>query len=680
MGYSLYRGYVETIGKEAVAKYKTKDDAQLDTLDAAQRYAGYAGVLASETVMLDADSAGQASALSKAINALHITARLMRTKRGMHVTLRDSSGLVKDCCQGVELMCGIVVDIKTGRKASYDVLKIDGRERMVLADADDTHDYSTLPACLSVFRKMPKGLKESKLFGLADGDGRDNAMYGRIKDLVRKGLSDADIKQCVQIINSCVFKDPLDDATIQKFWDGVDSGLYRAEVEEEDKNKVPDLYIRNENDKVIGIDFEAASDYLIERMGICRMYGDIVWIACEDGTYRATEDAIELRIMDTLRNIREGDTKEIMRRVLSRAPIVEPAPTYLVAFKNGALDLRTMTMSPITPEMHLTNMIPHEYHADAYDALMDKTITKLTMGDKELRMMIEESIGQCLFRSNKAKAAYVYLGRGDSGKSTLLDIIEKVVGEENRCCVPVDELGKQFGLDELAGKIANVCDELPENFTKSEATNRLKNLTSGGMFSVDRKYVNKRLKFYPYCGCIYATNALPGMTDSSGVARDRLKLVPFENKFSKKDPDYDPFIADKLSTEQVYQYIVKIGIDGLKRYLTQGYLTESEKSRRASEMYAAQCDSVIEWLQSYLEKSSGATKREQVEEMICDKMPEQLHLIYTAYFSSDSSRRIVGRNTFYKRVESYCSVTKRKKRNMAKGGVPTIVYVLSESA
>jgi putative DNA primase/helicase len=246
-------------------------------------------------------------------------------------------------------------------------------------------------------------------------------------------------------------------------------------------------------------------------------------------------------------------------------------------------------------------MIPHNYKPDAYSELMDKTMEKLTLGDETMRFMIEESIGQCLYRSNKAKAAYVYLGMGDSGKSTLLDVIQRTIGEENQCSVAVDELGKQFGLDELAGKIANICDELPESFTKSEATNRLKNLTSGGMFSVDRKYVNKRLRFFPYCGCIYATNSMPGTLDSSGVARDRFKIIRFKNKFSKKDPDYDPFIGDKLSCEEVYEYIIKIGIDGLKRYLTQGYLTMSKDSMLAAEDYAAQCDSVVEWAQHYLD-------------------------------------------------------------------------------
>ena len=154
MGYNLYRGYVEVVGKEAASAYKSKTDADLDTLAMAQRYAGYAGVLASETVMLDADSAAQAGLLSKAIDTLQLTARRMATNRGMHATMRDTAGLIDHCCTGVELACGIVVDIKTGRKASYDVLKVRGRERMVLSDADETHDYSDIPECFRIFRKM----------------------------------------------------------------------------------------------------------------------------------------------------------------------------------------------------------------------------------------------------------------------------------------------------------------------------------------------------------------------------------------------------------------------------------------------------------------------------------------------------------------------------------------------
>ena len=665
--YSLYRGYVECggkDGKEPMAPYKHVPDDKLDTITQAKKYAGYAGVLNHETVMLDADTAEQAALLKTIFHQADLTAHIIETNRGIHAALHDRDHIVEHCCQGVELACGIVVDVKTGynNHASVDVLKVSGNERVVIADAAQDEDYGVLPAWCKVLRKLPAGQTASKLFGLKDGEGRDNALYGRAKDLVRLGLSTTDIKKALTVINKCVFAEPLDDATMTKFFAKLDDGTYAEEVKRDDDSKAADLYVRDKDGKKKGIDYDKAARYLIEKMGACRMYGNILWIASEDNIYRANEEAILLQIYKALPNIKFQDVQEIVRRIDLWAPRVEPADPSLIAFKNGALDMRTMQLSPITREMHLTNLINHEYHADAYSELMDRTMTKLTKGDDDMRMMIQQAIGFCMYRSNLSKKAYAFYGTGDSGKSTLLAVIEKMLGEENVCSVALDDMQSQFGLERLAGKTADIADELPDSFSKSKATNFFKNMTAGGKLAVDRKH-RSTLEFYPYCGTIFATNSMPHVSDKSGVAYDRFAIVVFENKFSKKDVDYDPFISQKLSTEPVYEYLIRLGVEGLKKYLSEGCIVESERSKRASQEYAIECDPWLEWFEDFLMNSCAKTTDERIQELIWRKAPDEIYRVYSDDMAKSRSKFPLGKNSFSKKIMDRCGMTTRVMYN-----------------
>ena len=56
-------------------------------------------------------------------------------------------------------------------------------------------------------------------------------------------------------------------------------------------------------------------------------------------------------------------------------------------------------------------------------------------------------------------------------------------------------------------------------------------------------------------------------------------------KFSKDDPDFVPYISDKLQTQQSMEYLIQLGIKGLKRVLENKAFTESAVSRKELESY-----------------------------------------------------------------------------------------------
>lgn len=661
---NLYRGYVECggkDGKEPLAPYKNVPDDKLDTITQAKKYAGFAGVLASDTVMLDADSDGQTALLKTIFHETDIIARIMETERGIHATLHDTDHIIENCCTGVELACGVVVDVKTGHdRASVDVHKRHGTERTVLADAPQGTDYSTLPAWCKVLRKLPKGQKASQLFGLKDGDGRDTALYGRVKDLVRLGLSETDIKKAITVINRCVFADPLDDATMKKFFDKLDDGTYAAEVESEDASKPVDLYVRDKDGKKKGIDYDKAANYLIEKLGACRMYGNVLWIACDDGTYRAGKDSIYREVLKSIPNIESRYVNEILTRIELWAPEVKPAPANLIAFNNGVLNVDTMQMTPATLDMHIVNKIPHDFHADAYSPLLDNMLNKLTDNDADNRLMIGESIGLCMYRKNRGtKALYVYYGESNCGKSTLIDLYKNLFGAENVSSLNVSAFSKQFGKDAIAGKLANIRDEISDAFGNSDVAEFVKSVTSGNTVNVDRKFMRNQT-FDPYCGMIFGCNNLPTITDSSGATQKRFYIVPFEHVFSRNDPDFDPEIGDKLDCEEVYEYLLRLGVEGVCRWRKNKVLTRSASSIEASREYAMQCNPIEEFISELNPKFD-----------IYHKQTEEVYNRY-AVFCTKSRRVPVSKQKFVRQMKSVAHVESVVKRIPSPNGSSTL--------
>ena len=54
----------------------------------------------------------------------------------------------------------------------------------------------------------------------------------------------------------------------------------------------------------------------------------------------------------------------------------------------------------------------------------DKTLDKIACGDTNIRALLEEAAGFCLFRRNELGKAFILTGTGSNGKSTYLNMLK----------------------------------------------------------------------------------------------------------------------------------------------------------------------------------------------------------------------------------------------------------------
>ena len=81
---TLYRGYIPTSNKKAQMAFKDKGSSDLLTLEEAQRYSEYAGVMADDTVLVDIDDAEQSQLMLKVVKSKGLKCKVIATTRGMH--------------------------------------------------------------------------------------------------------------------------------------------------------------------------------------------------------------------------------------------------------------------------------------------------------------------------------------------------------------------------------------------------------------------------------------------------------------------------------------------------------------------------------------------------------------------------------------------------------------------
>ena len=270
-------------------------------------------------------------------------------------------------------------------------------------------------------------------------------------------------------------------------------------------------------------------------------------------------------------------------------------PKYIV-FNNGVFDLETKELLEYSPKYIIKNKIPHNYNPAAKHELLDKTLNKICCNDKKLRCVIEEMIGYTLLRRNELGKSFILTGDGSNGKSTLLDLINELLGEDNISSVALKELSDRFKTFQLDGKLANIGDDISNEYIPDNST--FKKLVTGEKVNVERKGKDP-YDFRNYSKLIFSANELPRINDLSGGLKRRLVFIPFNAKFSKRDEDYDPFIKDKITTAAALEYLLKIAIDGLYRILNNNSITYSKACDQVWDEYEAINNPVVSFIDDH---------------------------------------------------------------------------------
>jgi putative DNA primase/helicase len=136
-------------------------------------------------------------------------------------------------------------------------------------------------------------------------------------------------------------------------------------------------------------------------------------------------------------------------------------------------------------------------------------------------------------------------GIARSGKSTLIKIIEHLVGQENCSNIPLQDLGERFKTAALFGKLINSFSDLPNKSILDSGV--FKAICSGDLISGERKGKDV-FNFRAFCKLIYSANELPfNAGDKTEGFFRRLIII----RFIKQVPEeaVNPNLLEELLSE-----------------------------------------------------------------------------------------------------------------------------------
>jgi putative DNA primase/helicase len=193
-------------------------------------------------------------------------------------------------------------------------------------------------------------------------------------------------------------------------------------------------------------------------------------------------------------------------------------------------------------------------------------MVKLACGDESVLKLLYQSVGYCFYRRNELRKSFFLLGEKRNGKSTFLDMVGNLLGEDNTANLDLCEIGDRFRTAELNGKLANIGDDINDEWVSNTAT--FKKVVSGDVITAEKKSKDP-FKLRSFAKFFFSANSLPrlGRGKDSGAVMDRLVVIPFDAKFTKDDPDYDPFIKYKLRGEDVMEALIAKAIPALREVL-----------------------------------------------------------------------------------------------------------------
>lgn len=305
---------------------------------------------------------------------------------------------------------------------------------------------------------------------------------------------------------------------------------------------------------------------------------------------------------------------------------------------NGTIDLRTGTLRPHRQTDYLTTLSPTAFDPDASSYLWDKFIETIFGGSLPVIEFVQRLFGYFLTGVVTEQRLPFFWGSGANGKSTLLEVVQRVLGSDFVTTAARDLLMAKRGenhlceIADLFGKRLVICAESDDG--RSLAEGQLKALTGGDRIKARRMRENP-WEFDPTHKLLLVTNHLPRVRGTDHGIWRRLLLIPFEQQFW--NPDAGEVGPDELRQDKTISKRILAEPEGVLAWMVRGCLEWQRQGLNpppevlaATEDYRSREDHIGEFLaECCLTAQGNGNFKVKAADLLdayrdwCDRMGEQ---------------------------------------------------------
>lgn len=598
MNDKLYRGYIQTDGKNAVQPYKTGD--QLLSLEEAQQFDSYAGVLEDNVVLVDIDDSDQAERLLRIVDAYQICCRIIKTTRGMHFVFFCGDPLMNR--NHLETAIGLVADYKYGINCSYEVLKYKGKEREIIADPDT---IQTIPRWL--YPKSEKATNKNpdyvSIVGLTQGN-RDETLFKwntsnckRSKNVsnntpfnVMANINKREFDRLFTIINNFVFDEPLPENEFEKF---ISQKAY------EEKSGFAKT---TEKKAKKGGEYRELVQDLIEKAKI-QQFGKVLYRIVDGKYFKVLGDTFINYELITVRGMEPEKQKaaQTLIRSFQREETIK-VDMYYVGFRNGIFDWRNQRFMQYGPDNPpIFRYFDVNYNPDADTSFVDGIISDWCQGDSVKKQMLYELAGCCVYSDKPIKKWWAIEGKADTGKSTFLHLLREVIGDDNTGSTPIQNLKDTNAIAELIDKPVNIVDDGSSKYTTD--LSNLRRIIQGDEMQVKLLYQN-RFTARIESRMIFVFNQIPRFRDDNDATAKKMLVIGFNRVYD--DSEKDIGLINKLITDQNKEAFLRLAIEAMKKVIDRNLtFTVSDESRRVVDRIMEESDQFASFVADTISENYG---------------------------------------------------------------------------
>lgn len=580
-----FKGYVIGKGKQAIMKVK---NVQLLSWDAVQRYRSFGTILNQYFVDISFDTNERSQKFWDMAEKNNWKCLIFENLENGHIhsIWRIPNNWKFKDGRDKKLAVGLIADIHSG--STYIPLRVDGVDRFPPSFEPD--DIDEVPVELFPVNTT------IDLEGLQEGDGRNEELFRYILILQSQlGLDEELIRKVLYNTNYFIFQEPLSDEELEV--------ILRDEAFQKPVFFCDKTFL-----------FDRFATWLKNTYHVVKINNQLH--IYQNGIYVEGEN-LGTVIRENIPNIKKNQKAEVFDCLRDITECKTQADARYIAFRNGVLDIVTGQMQPFSPDLVITNQIPWDYNPEAYSELADDTLNKLACGDQPIRALLEECIGYCFYRANDYKKSFMLTGKGDNGKSTFLDCVKAILGDGNISALDLKELGDRFSTSMMFGKLANIGDDIGDDFLQGSQVATFKKVVSGNRIKAERKGQDP-FEFNPYVKLLFSANDIPRMKDKTGAVLRRLVIIPFNARFTKYlpsgeiDPDYNPKIRYELVEQSSVEYLIRVGVEGLKRIIENQGFSKSDATEQMAEEYDLMNNPIKGF---FAEQEEGYIFRETVQDI-----------------------------------------------------------------
>lgn len=297
-----------------------------------------------------------------------------------------------------------------------------------------------------------------------------------------------------------------------------------------------------------------------------------------DGHYK--EDASSLLnrriancIPQTLQNASNiKGTKELFSMVSDKyiddAALNKFPSKSCIPFKDCIYDLKTGQTYNNDPKYYEVNQLPWSY-AEIQEAKPPVYFTQLMneqIQDAEQRKNVYKFFAYCMTTDTRFQLILIFIGKGGTGKSTLLELLQNILGKNNYSTLSMQDMdptnnASRFRTITLLHKMANICADISSRSITD--TSVLKRLSGEDIIPVEDKgksVINMR----SYAKLVFSANTQPVQLDEPSDAWYRRFEVVQMNNHRKNDETF----RQKLNAE--IPSIIKVLLEYGKELYSEG--------------------------------------------------------------------------------------------------------------